>query len=327
MRPRAPSFLRSGLARLTGGLLVVAALGSLGGVARADEQGDLDKARAAYLARRYDEAERRFRTMLDPVNGTIHDPTLLSRARMYWGAVALAKNSAVQATAIFEKLLLDDPTFEPDPLSFPADVINAFIDTRARMRERLSAMAAEQARRDAERRAKEEAERKRQAEHLAMVERLASEEKITDQHSRWIAALPFGVGQFQNGHPGLGWFFLASEAALTLGGSIALPFYSYNRSKGFSAYEVANVTVANEYLARANTARYVNAAMLGTALGVGAVGILQAELAYVPDVVIVRHRPLPDARASQPSFAPALSPIFAPNNRPSGGQASITVTF
>ncbi len=326
MRTRAPSYLRSGLARLTG-LIVLVALGSLGGVARADEQGDLDKARAAYLARRYDEAERRFRIMLDPANGTIHDPTLLSRARMYWGAVAQAKGSAVQANAIFEKLLLDDPTFEPDPLSFPADVINAFIDTRARMRERLSAMAAEQARRDAERRAKEEADRKHQAEHLALVERLASEEKITDEHSRWIAALPFGVGQFQNGHPGLGWFFLASEAALTIGGSIALPFYSYNRSKGFSAYEVANVTVANEYLARANTARYVNAAMLGTALGVGAVGILQAELAYVPDIVTVKRRPLPAARAAQPSFVPALSPIFAPNNRPSGGQASLTVTF
>ena len=326
MRTRAPSFLRSGLARFTS-LFLLVALGSMGSVAHADEQGDLDKARAAYLARRYDEAERRFRTMLDPVNGTIHDPTLLSRARMYWGAVALAKNSAVQATAIFEKLLLDDPTFEPDPLSFPADVINAFIDTRARMRERLSAMAAEQARRDAERRAKDEADRKRQAEHLALVERLASEEEVTDQHSRWVAALPFGVGQFQNGHPGLGWFFLASEAALTIGGSIALPFYSYNRSKGFSAYEVANVTVAKEYLARANTARYVNAALLGSALGVGAIGILQAELAYVPDVVIVKHRPIPDARASQPSFLPALSPLFAPDSRPAGGQASLTVTF
>ena len=292
--------------------------------AHADEQGDLDKARAAYLARRYDEAERRFRTMLDPVNGTLHDPTLLSRARMYWGAVALAKSSAVQATAIFEKLLLDDPTFEPDPLSFPADVINAFIDTRARMRERLSALAAEQARRDAERRAHDEAEKKRQAEHLALVERLASQEEILDRHSRYIALLPFGVGQFQNGNKALGWLFLTSEAALTIGGSIALPFYTTNRSDGFDAYVVKrNQAVAEQYFQRANTARDVNIALLGTALGVAVLGIIQAEVAYVPDVVTVKRRPIPDASAFTPTFAPT----FAPDGHVGGGQAGLTMTF
>lgn len=32
--------------------------------------------------------------------------------------------------------------------------------------------------------------------------------------SRWIAAMPFGAGQFQNGDVGLGIFFAGSEAAL-----------------------------------------------------------------------------------------------------------------
>jgi hypothetical protein len=324
MRTLGSSYLRLGMA----GVLVVAGLCAAAS-ARADEQGDLDKARAAYLARRYDEAERRFRTMLDPVNGTIHDPSLLSRARMYWGAVALAKSSAVQANAIFEKLLLDDPTFEPDPLSFPADVINAFIDTRARMRERLSAMAAEQARRDAERLAKEEAEKKRQAAHLALVEKLASEEEIYDRHSRWVALLPFGVGQFQNGKSALGWFFLGSEAALFAGGCIALPFYTYNATQGIDQYEKTDTVRANTYFERSNVARGLNIGLLSGGAGVAVIGILQAQAAYVPDVITIKHRPLPAARATNkggPWMLPNVSPVFAPNGRV-GGQASVTFTF
>ena len=326
---RRSCYFRLGVA----GVLAVAGLCATGTAARADEQGDLDKARAAYLARRYDEAERRFRTMLDPVNGTIHDPTLLSRARMYWGAVALAKSSAVQATAIFEKLLLDDPTFEPDPLSFPADVINAFIDTRARMRERLSAMAAEQARREAERRAREDADRKRQAGHLALVERLASEEEVTDRHSRWVSLLPFGVGQFQNGKNALGWFFLGSEAALVAGGCIALPFYTYNATQGIDAYEHVQTSRASDYFDRANIARAMNIVLLSSAAGVGVLGVVQAQLAYVPDVVTIKHRVIPDARATSsrlpapPWLLPSVSPILAPGHGAVGGQASVTFAF
>lgn len=35
-----------------------------------------------------------------------------------------------------------------------------------------------------------------------------------DEPSRWIAALPFGVGQFQNRDVGLGSFFASSEALM-----------------------------------------------------------------------------------------------------------------
>ena len=45
-------------------------------------------------------------------------------------------------------------------------------------------------------------------------EPLASQESVVVRHSRWIAALPFGVGQFQNGQEGLGYALLVSEALL-----------------------------------------------------------------------------------------------------------------
>src|SRR5437899_12206475 len=87
---------------------IFVALVLLGAHAHANEQSDLDKARAAYLARQYDDADARFRVMLDPKNGTLHEPALITQARMYWGAVKLAQGKQDEAVALFEKLLLAD---------------------------------------------------------------------------------------------------------------------------------------------------------------------------------------------------------------------------
>ena len=181
-----------------------------GGVARADEQSDLEKVRAAYLAHQYDDAERRLRAMLDPMHGTLHDAPLVSQARMYLAAVLLAKAKREDAGAIFERLVLDDPQFEPDPLSFPTDVIDLFIDTRSRLRDRLNAQAQERARFEAQARAREGEKKRREVERVAMLEKLAAEETVTQVHSRWIALVPFGAGQFQNGKSALGWAFLGT---------------------------------------------------------------------------------------------------------------------
>src|SRR5262249_9217720 len=148
----------------------------------ADDSTELDKVRNAYVAHQYDDAERRLLALLDPDRGT-HDPTLLTLARMYWGAVMFAKGNEDGASTVFEKLILDDPTYEPDPLSFPTKVVELFIDTRARLRERLNAEALDRARKDAERRARDQENRRREAARIAMLERLASEEKVLEPHS------------------------------------------------------------------------------------------------------------------------------------------------
>ncbi len=53
------------------------------------------------------------------------------RARMFLGAVLFAEPEK-DGVDVFERLLVDDPQFEPDPLSFPTSVVNDFIDIRAR---------------------------------------------------------------------------------------------------------------------------------------------------------------------------------------------------
>jgi hypothetical protein len=278
--------------------------------AYADEQGDLDKGRNAYLTRQYDEAAARFKTMLDPKTGTLHDPVLITQASMYWGAVMIAKQRPKDASALFEQLLLKDPHYEPDPLSFPTDVLDVFSDTRNRIRARLNAAAQEQARREADKRARDEAEKKRQIERVAMLERLASEEKTTERHARFIAFLPFGAGQFQNHQPVTGWIFFGVEAAFVITGTIAVPLFFAEVRSARELYVESNgfhSTQAQAATDRANGYRILNLASYGAFLVTAVVGIVQANAKYEPELVLTRKRtPLP---ASGAMWKPTLAPL------------------
>ncbi len=304
--------------QITAALIVAIGL-SVAPAARADEQSDLDKGRAAYEAKNYVDANHRFRVMLDPATGSLKDSALVKQARMYWAAVMISLKKVTEANAIFEKLLLEDASFEPDPLSFPSAVIDAFIEIRAKMRDRLSAAAADQAKRDAERKARDEAEKKRQIERVRMLEKMASEETVTHTHSRWVALIPFGGGQFQNGQTALGWAFLSSEAALIAGGLITLPIYYSELSKAFDRYAINDNRGSAQYADRANQVKLANGLFYGAAALVIAAGIVQAQVAYVPEVVEIKRRPLPSA-----SIAPLLVPL---TERGIGGVLGVTGQF
>jgi tetratricopeptide (TPR) repeat protein len=266
------------------------------GAAFADEQSDLEKARAAYIGRRYDEAEERFRALLDPAKGPWKDRLLYNQARMFWAATLVAKKQFEEAITVLEGLILDDPSFEPDPLVFPGEFSDLYFDTRKRMTDRINAAKQAAARQEAERRAREEAERRRQAEFFEKVKRLASEEKETVHHSRWVAAIPFGVGQFQNDQKALGWVFLGTEAALLAGALAVVPSYVYHRDQAIEQNNRGDRVKAENYNERAADLRYVNLGLIGGFCFVALVGVIQAQMAYVPDVIETKPRPLPQAK-------------------------------
>ena len=293
---------------------------------RADEQSDLDKGRNVYFARQYDEADARFRTMLDAKTGTLHDPVLITQAQMYWGAVMIAKGRPQDASALFEKLLLRDAHYEPDPLSFPPEVLDAFVDTRTRIRDSLNAAARENARRDAERKAREEGEKQRQVERLRLLERLASEEEITERHYRFVAFVPFGAGQFQNGQKALGWIFLGAESAFVLGGVVTLPLYYAARKAAVDDYVPAtnNFATAQGLSAfeRSKTYRVANLTLYAGFVATALIGVAQANIAYVGDVHITQKRVV----KASPSFAPTLTPLISETGV-SGGIFGLTGRF
>ncbi len=278
----------------------------VGAGARADEQADLDKVRASYLARQYDDAEKRLHAMLDPNVGTLHDPALVTQARMYMAAVLLAKHKPDEAGTVLERLLLDDPQFEPDPLSFPTQAIDLFFDTRARLRDELNAKAVQRARIEAAAKAHEEDLKRREAARVAMLEKLSTEETVTTLHSRWVGLVPFGTGQFQNGKTTLGWVFLTLESALLVGAAITVPIYLVDLQGRSDAYRRGQNGEAQQYIDRAYGVFYTNLALNGAFAAASIVGVIEAEMNYVPSVVEVRHRTIPP-------LAPGPTPLVAPS--------------
>lgn len=257
------------------------------------EQAEIDKARAAFVTKNYRDVETRLRHLLDGTN-LLRDPGNISQARMFLGAALVEQQREAEATPLFEKLLLDDAQFDPDPLTFPSHTLEVFIDTRVQMRDRLAAKAAAEARAAAEQRRRLEQERVAQAKRLATLERMAGQREITVKHTRLVASLPFGIGQFQNGQTVLGTFFLAAEAALVIGSVITVPIYLSavsHQNAEIAGKDLQNV--AAEYRERALDARTANLAFNVLLAVTAAAGIAQAHVAFVPQSGEVKKRPIP----------------------------------
>jgi len=283
-------------------VIVALALFLAGVEARADSLGELQKAHSAYVAQRYEDAEARLRALLDPKSGGLSDPGTIADARMYLGAVLVAEGRREEAEAVFEQLLLDQPEYSEDPLRIRQDAINTFIDVRSRLRERLARTVEQNVKQAALEKAKQEADQQRAALRLATLEQLASEQVIIERHSRWIALLPFGVGQFQNGQNALGATFLAGEALLAAGSVVATSLGL--RDEGhYGSVQHANDDAVVQLENRVKSEVLVGQIFAGSFLFVAVAGVVHAQITFVPERVEIRKRPIPPL-----SLAPSIGP-------------------
>ena len=279
--------------RLPAAAVLVALLCATPGVARADAKSDLEKAHNAYVTHRYDEAESRLRALLDPQTGTLKDADSIADARMYLGAVLLAEKKNDEAASVFEDLLLDKSSYEPDPLRVSLEAIDALTDARARIKDRLNAMQSEKVHKAQADKAQVEAEREKQALRLTMLEKLATTEVVVERRSRWLALVPFGVGQFQNGQTAEGWLFLTGEGLLAVGSVVAAGFSYYYEEQAWTAYQQKDSARESAYSNAGHWAAITDDVLVGglvlTAIG----GIIHAESTFVPEKVLTRKREIP----------------------------------
>jgi hypothetical protein len=270
--------------------------------ARADAAADLEKAHNAYVARQYDEAEMRLRALLDAKTGTLVDPDKVADARMYLAATLIAEKKSDEANALLEQLLTDRPDYQPDPLRVSLEAIDAMTDARTRIRDKLAALQAEKVRKTQEEKAKIEAERVKQQVRLAQLEQLASTEIIEHTNSRLLAMVPFGAGQFQNRQTALGWTFLLSEGALAIGSGISAGFWYYYVQQEQAGVNAKDGT-AKGYRDLAAGWSVAGDAMFGGLALVALIGVVHAQLTFVPETVETRKRPLPPV-----TLAPTIGP-------------------
>ncbi|GAB4208030.1 MAG: hypothetical protein OHK0013_26130 [Sandaracinaceae bacterium] len=265
------------------------------GVAEAGDIEDFQAARGLYEAHDWPRAIAAFEALVGGETPRLRSQPLVLESRKYLAAAYVFEGREEAAVAQLELLLREEPSYELDATQFPREVVQLFERVRARLAERT---AMEQAR------AAAEAEIARlRAENARLTEALAADRTIEVVRSQWLVQIPFGVGQFENGDEGLGWFFLVTEAlsAATLGVTLALHLaYVAELQDLEAARDADRVRQVNFAIDVLDGVNWSSAGLLG-ALAVA--GIVQANVAFRP----TRSVRVPGATVA-PSAAVHLGP-------------------
>lgn len=278
------------------------------GTAYADETDVLEQGRQLYISGRYEEAKAFLTQAIEGANPTLTDPQVVIKGRMLRAGSEWYLGNRSEAITQFEAVLKVNPNFEPDPIAFPRGMLDEFHRVRDRVQQ------------DAQRNksceslqlilTKERTQCAQLSTRFKALQSFASEERVVTHHSRWIASLPFGVGQFQNAKFGLGLFFAISESATLLSAIISFTIHERLPASNDLRFDPErNRSV--EF-----TSRVTNYVSFGAFIVLAVSGIIEAHLGYVPEVYETRKRILPlNLKGQRSPFR--LEPIVS--SMPGGG--------
>ncbi len=265
----------------------MAFLGSAVSGARADDFDAFESGRRAYQQQEYETAARRFEVLVGGQVPKLQSRPLILESRKYLGASYLFLGRVKEAEAQFELLIRMDNTYQVDPLAFPSDVVSAF----ERVRDRTNRILEEAARQRTE---QEEAQRREETKKLvesqqrkARIRDLATSEYVETHNSRLIALIPFGIGQFQNGHDSLGTALAISEGILAVTSISTFFLHESLRNETPSPSDRADAENLRDGFKLTN---WISTVLLGV---LAVIGIVDAEVRFVPVEREVRKKALP----------------------------------
>ncbi len=183
--------------------------------ARANPTQDLLRARAEFERGEYLRTVEILEPQLFP-EVKISDPDELLDAYLLVGVSHYFLEQREEARRAFQALLSQDPDYELDAVLYPPDLVGFFNAIKSEQKELLDELRKA---REKERRLEEE---RRRLGRTIVIEREYYDPK---PGLNWV---PFGVGQFKNGQPGKGRFFLVAEGALA-GVSVGIATYLWLR--------------------------------------------------------------------------------------------------
>ena len=269
-------------------LLALLLLGTwLSHEARANDFEEFETARSAYESQDYARAVALFENLAGGDTPQLTNRSLVLESKKYLGAGYLFLGKMDAAEREFERLLRLDPQYMLDPLGFPEEVQRLF----ARVKTRLDAerkLAEDERRREDERMRSAESQRGAQEQsRWVRLTQLAETETVHEERSRWIGLLPFGVGQFQNGHLSLGAILAVSEGSL-----FAIAFVSWVVHENLRGQTPA-ASERDEFNLTERVTRYTNRIALALFGVVAVTGVIDAQLRFQGSRVYERKRTLP----------------------------------
>ncbi len=271
--------------RALAALVGVAILLAAPSPAAAGDIEDFQAARGAYEARDWPRAVLYFEALVGSDPPVLRTPLLVLESRKYLAAAYVFVGRADAARAQLERLLVADPSYELDATQFPIEVVELFESVRSEVQEeraRAAERAAAAAVLDSER------DRAR-----ALIELAESEVTFEIENSRWLALVPFGAGQFQNGQDDIGWMFLVIESVTALGALASLVVHESVQAQltGEDALRRIDVAQVNGILRAAQIINWTSASLCAV---FAIAGVLQAQLDFRATHVVRTHREVPE---------------------------------
>jgi hypothetical protein len=215
-------------------------------------------------------------------------------SRKYLGASYVFLGRRQDAEQQFAALIREDPQHELDPIAFPRDVIELFTSVRERVEEERRLERERQQRDEAARRQREIERVIRERERLMRLQELASRQVIERENSRFVALIPFGVGQFQNQDPELGWVFAVSGGVFGLASLVTGIWHIQLNQQLASAFGELDAATIDETRFQLRTLRILNQIAFGLFAAIGLASIIDAQARFVPVVSEVREREIDD---------------------------------
>ena len=265
-----------------------------------DEYDEFALAKNAFDAGEYQEAVRRFDTLLTK---GMQNPSLIIESHKFIAISYLFIGNETSAETHFNKLLTRAPDFTLDPLLYPIEVVDFFTKTKQKSKKQLEALAKAKAIEAQKQRALEAARQRAEAEKLR---RNIYFEREVRKGSLLVALLPFGAGQFQNRKPVKGTLFLSAE--LLLGGA-AMTFYFLHESLRDEASKPSVDSDRRDTLMqRERIFRIANFASIGALVLIAGIGVADALLQFKAETIVwkrVRESDVPDDMRHKPTSTSA----------------------
>jgi len=246
-----------------------------------------------------------------------HDPDVIENARIYHAACLIGSGQTQLADEPLRAAIRQNPQMKaPDSLLFPPQVIDRFLRVRQTMFDVIKKAEDDRIKQAQEVAAQQEARAKRERARVAALERLAEQETVSTPRSRWLALVPFGVGQFQNGDKPLGYVFLSSEVLLagTTLTALGVETHLVLATSQLDKPDPSNNTRNQNWKTALEYSSYAW-------LGVSLIGIIEAQISFQPEQRQIKKRPLP------PELRPETSSLrVVPNAAPVPGGAVFGVS-
>ena len=283
---------------LTG--LVVVLMASFAPPVLADELSDFETARRNYDKKSYAKAARGLESLVGGVVPRARNPVVRLEARKYLGATYLFLGKDEEAKEQFRLLLEEDPDYDIDPVAFPGAVVETFQEVQAQVTAELAEERALESARQQRERAGEVEELILQQQRLQALEELAATETVEKVNSRWIAALPYGVGQFQNENRKLGIMFAVTESAFTAAAIATFIAHNSLRDENPAPSELERAQRVERAL------RIGNWVSVGALLSFYVAGVVEAEVRFRPVIRTTRKKELPEELQRPQSSKPEI---------------------